>query len=529
MTAGRTRGFAKAATLTALLHAFACAWAQPTQPTMPTTAAAAIVTLVNEADAAISQTRYDVAAAQLTEAYDLLTAANDTGLEHLVLNSLGSLYYASDQPVLAGDYYRRLITLDEQLGDDVALAISTFNMGHVAASQQQFTDADQLFRRSLTISQQLGDASGAAYAWKALGVTAQAAGQLPQAEEWLLNALAQFIELGDDIQQAAVLRNLGDVALARQLPQEALAYYQQALPLLRSAGLNSALIRTYRGLSQAFEQLNDYQNALVSQRQYDAMLQEELQQQSSNTTLQLREQLDLRRYIDDNNRLAQESAEQQELLQLQLLAMALGGSCLILLGILLWRGMRTEKILHNLATTDELTALMNRRAIFDRGRQEWQRAQRYNQPVSCLAFDVDHFKSVNDTWGHAMGDTVLKMIAATLNDMLRQTDSLGRIGGEEFLLVAANTDLAQAQAMAERIRQRVAELDVVGLNGRAITVSIGIAGYRHNLDFDQCVHRADKALYQAKNSGRNRCALYHSSMEQQALSAVRQSPHLQPV
>ena len=482
--------------------------------------AARIVTLVADADAAIAATQYEVAAGKLTMAYNLLELAPEFPLERNVLNSLASLYYSSEQYALASDYYHKLVKMDEASGDDEALAVSLYNLAHVVASLQQFTEAEQFLQRSLELSRTLQDHSGVAYAEKALGVNAQAAGHLPQAQMYLSSALIGFTTLGDTAQHAAVLRNLADVELALFQPEAAINHYQEAIPMLQSTQLTSGLIRAYRGLSQAFEAVSDLPNALSMQHQYADLLQNELQQQSLASTQQLREQLDLRRYVDSNNRLEQQTSAQQaeldnnkRILQLQLIALAL---TVTLVGVLSYMFMRSSQIAHRmrtLATTDELTGLLNRRAIMDRGNQEWQRADRYQETPSCLVLDVDHFKSINDTWGHAKGDEVLKLITSSLSDMLRQTDYLGRIGGEEFLLITAHTNLQHAQVLAERIRKRVSEIETWDMGGRRLTISIGIATFNKQQSFEHCVQLADKALYHAKRTGRDRWALYHPSLD----------------
>lgn len=503
--------------------------ALPGAATTPAQATSQINSLVAAADTAMGKAQYDLAAAHLTDAYNLLELANDTRLERNVLNSLATLYYSNNQLALAGQYYRKLIALDERSGDEQALSVSYFNLGHVVASQQQFDTARGLFEQALQLSHKLGDVSGEAYANKALGVNAQASGDMPLAQSLLMKAREQFKGLHDERQQAAVLRNLGDVTLELQQPGQAIAWYQQALPTLLDMRLTTAIIRTYRGLSLAYEQQRDFESALKMQHIYTDLLQTVFAQQNNASAQRLREELGLRHYMDSNSKLEQLSASQQRALQqkqtmmtLELLVLLLSVLLAALFGFMLWRGARTTRLLHNLATTDELTGVFNRRAIMDSGRQEWLRAKRYSQPASCLVFDIDHFKSINDSFGHGVGDEVLKAITATLSDMLRQTDTLGRIGGEEFLLIAGNTDLAQAQSLAERMRQRVANLELAGLDERRVTISVGLAAYQLNLGFEQTVQLADKALYHAKRSGRNRCSVYHAGMGQAPVNTNEQ-------
>ncbi|MBL4786167.1 MAG: diguanylate cyclase [Cohaesibacteraceae bacterium] len=162
--------------------------------------------------------------------------------------------------------------------------------------------------------------------------------------------------------------------------------------------------------------------------------------------------------------------------------------------------------LRELANTDELTKLANRRAFMSQGKSEIQRAIRYDNPVSLIMFDLDHFKLVNDTYGHHAGDEVLRSVSQTaLNSIRQSVDHVGRLGGEEFAILLPQTDVKGAWTVAERLRQSI-EANPVTVDGRVITVtaSLGIAKFcPGDNDLDDVLQRADEALYTAKNNGRN--------------------------
>jgi len=165
--------------------------------------------------------------------------------------------------------------------------------------------------------------------------------------------------------------------------------------------------------------------------------------------------------------------------------------------------------LNRLATSDPLTGVWNRREFMRLANQEWVRATRYRRPLSVLMLDVDHFKRVNDTYGHAAGDTVLIRVAKVCIDGLREQDIFGRLGGEEFAAVLPEADLAGAMEVAERLRQRIAEVAVASAGGASIrvTASVGVAlGRGTDISIEHLLQRADDALYRAKASGRNRVA-----------------------
>jgi len=176
---------------------------------------------------------------------------------------------------------------------------------------------------------------------------------------------------------------------------------------------------------------------------------------------------------------------------------------------------KMEEELRALAITDGLTGAYNRRHFMYEASTEVPRAKRYGHSLSVLMMDLDLFKKVNDTYGHAGGDEVLRRFVSTVSDILRESDILGRIGGEEFALMLPETDLAGAIALAERIRA-----DIQALNIRwdkrtiQVTASIGIAMLqKDDLDIHAIMAKADKALYTAKAEGRNRVMVSGGDVE----------------
>ena len=165
---------------------------------------------------------------------------------------------------------------------------------------------------------------------------------------------------------------------------------------------------------------------------------------------------------------------------------------------------KMEKTLESLAATDELTGLWNRRYFFNIGEKECKRALRYKAKLSILMIDIDHFKEINDTFGHAAGDTVLKGVADIFIHGLRDVDFAARIGGEEFVILMPNTDIAGGMIVAERLRKNI---EMLNFNHEdetiKITISLGVAECLENDTIDNMLKKSDKALYEAKNSGRN--------------------------
>lgn len=175
--------------------------------------------------------------------------------------------------------------------------------------------------------------------------------------------------------------------------------------------------------------------------------------------------------------------------------------------MLTWWRDREEKV-RQLSRTDGLTGVPNRRHVLELLDLEVTRADRQESPLSLVILDLDHFKKVNDTWGHPTGDRVLRIAAATLQDCLRAGDFVGRYGGEEFLLILPGASLQDALMVAERCRQHLAAAEIHTDSGERlpVTASFGLACTAHGLgaEAQQLIRHADEALYEAKRLGRNR-------------------------
>jgi len=177
------------------------------------------------------------------------------------------------------------------------------------------------------------------------------------------------------------------------------------------------------------------------------------------------------------------------------------------------KNMELEKLLHEverLAITDHLTGLFNRRHFNTMLQREYNLAQRYKRPLACLMADIDHFKSINDSWGHHIGDSVLKEISDTLKKNLRNVDIVARWGGEEFVVLLPQTDIDASMDAAERLLESIASYKFNGLIDITVTLSIGISFVPDTSisSAEAMVKAADSALYMAKNNGRNRIEVY---------------------
>jgi diguanylate cyclase (GGDEF)-like protein/PAS domain S-box-containing protein len=171
--------------------------------------------------------------------------------------------------------------------------------------------------------------------------------------------------------------------------------------------------------------------------------------------------------------------------------------------------MEAHARLERMASIDDLTGILNRRAFMEQAATEVSRYRRTGVPLSVVMMDIDHFKSINDNYGHAAGDSILQRFSKLVADSLRATDVFGRIGGEEFCIIFGDSRAESAQLVSERIRKTIAEKCATGLIPGNVTCSIGISTItKMDVDISAVMQRADQALYEAKEGGRNRSLIF---------------------
>ena len=310
------------------------------------------------------------------------------------------------------------------------------------------------------------------------------------------------------------LQLLTGQALARQgRHADALAHYRQALPLIKRNGNERYLANLYKAQATSLEAMGHLGAALSDYKQYIELqlrLQGKMRMEQSRL---LEYEYEIRRGEFENRRLRSEAATKQEQVhalervrQWQWLTIVLGGLLLALLTSLAWRHGRTSRRLSRQSLIDPLTGIANRAAIEAEAIRAIEGAPRTGAAVSLLMLDLDHFKAINDRHGHAAGDRVLCATTEAWQALLRGRDPLGRIGGEEFVVVCADTTLEQALVVAERLREATAALRFDDIDPPLrVTVSIGVAQSQRTGDTHEGVlARADAALYRAKQRGRDR-------------------------
>ncbi len=461
------------------------------------------------------QGRYDDALIDLDRAFKMYSQLGDDGGRRYTLNAMANLY--SDPHVgefdKAIEYYRELLKADRAAGAKGAVSTALFNIASAYEEKEDYEAALREFRSALELDRELGDQEAIAEEERAIGRVLIAQGKAQEALPMIDRSLAYFAEKGNAdarartrITRAAALRKLGrldealrtiDFAFAHFEKSENLRYlvfaHEERADVLEARGEWRAAYREAQALRAIEKRL---EKGLMKERtsrlrvQFDAARKDE-----QNSALQA-----------ENQRSALELDSAQRMRNWQRLAIVLGGALWLLLGAMALQQLHRNRRMRVLAMTDDLTGLPNRRHILKYLDQRRDTALQSRSPLALLAFDVDHFKRLNDQHGHGGGDRALASLSQIIARYLRPDDRVGRIGGEEFLVVLPETSLQDAEAIAERMRHTIETSQLDGLpDGAYVTASFGVAEL-HSADdgVEPLLKRADDALYRAKHAGRNR-------------------------
>lgn len=441
----------------------------------------------------------------LLMAEELATGIDDARGTAYALANIGAVLGDMDDSGRAIDHHWRALSLGREVGDRMLEVAVLTSLGSLLTRLGHVSEALGHLERALTLSRQPGPAAHPAVVGQtllAIGLAHQAAQAYDRAERLLLEALGLVRRGRQRATEAEVLLALGRNRWLRGEPEPAIALLDQALTLATTLRADPVAARLHELLSQIHEQNGLPADALRHLRESLACRQriQGRDTQRRVRTLMSRAELErVQQHADAERRrgdelasaldAARESDRQNQLLLAQLSQQA--------------------DMLRQLAREDGLTGLANRRWLDAQLDRERERARRFHHPLSVAMVDIDHFKSVNDRFSHRVGDEVLRRVGRLLRDNCRSGDIVGRYGGEEFIVVLVETPLAAAQAVCEKLRQRVSELDLSGLHPdlRQVTVSIGLSGDAEDPVATDLVAEADAQLYRAKHEGRNRvCA-----------------------
>ena len=453
------------------------------------------------------------ALADLLEAQRIYQQHELNEISAQLLTSIGVAYRRLGYVDKAREYLAQSIEHAQKVGDHESEQNSTVQLGFVDHESGRYASALNTLHRALDLALPTGDNASIAPTNLAIAGVLSDLHRYPEALETLRKAEEEFAATGDASFAGSIAYERGRALAGQNQRQDALEQFDRAGAAFDASGNQRYQERLHEAKARTLETMGQPQAALEEYKRYLAIHEEVARQRTDQQTQMLREQFDTDRAKLENQRLkAEQKLKDQEVESLQharrwqQTAMALLALVLGMLSILAIRQLARLRIWKRMASVDPLTGVPNLRGVETFANRAMRSARMTLEPLSVLAIDVDRFKSINDTHGHAAGDRVLQQLARACHDSMRDGDLLGRIGGEEFLAVLPGTRLDHALDVAERLRNRVATLKLVDVaDDIRPTISIGAAEMTpDDADFDGLKQRADEAMYRAKETGRNR-------------------------
>ncbi len=469
--------------------------------------------LTARASAYYSISNYRAALADLLRVYPIAPEQGPRTIRADVATALGNVYAAIEDYPHAEQFYLEAIEHALQQQSWVRASIAEYSLAAVYRRARQWEKAADYFERARQHSAAADDVQGVAYAEFGLAQVALELRDLDRSERMYRQSLPVFEAAGDLLPQANVYHGLARIAFERGAFRDAVVHSGEALRLMEQVvdlDFNHKLLALRADAQFA---LGDYRAAFDSLRRSAEIKQAWLEARNNESLSEMRVRFDTERQRQQNILLLKENqlnaaklAEQTQTTRLYIVSMV---ALSLLLGFLVLLAVRSKQVRRRLAVqalTDELTGVANRRKVMATLAAEFERARRYRTTLSIAMLDLDHFKQVNDRFGHAAGDQVLRAFASMAAGSLRKTDCFGRIGGEEFLAILPHTDGSVAVQVMERMRRATGALVCPRLEGSfQPSVSIGVAVLDDlDSDIDVLLKRADDAVYRAKQGGRNR-------------------------
>ena len=397
-------------------------------------------------------------------------------------------------------------------GDWEDLIVNLLQLGFVHLESGNPQRARDTFQEALALARQHDSRLNIASGLLALADAQVDLGETDSALATLVAARSANAELHDTSDDGAIALTEGRALAHADRHAEALRAYAVALPLVKRSGNQRYLAQLYQASAASHEALGEAGPALADYHEYmalDRQLQDRMRLEQSQL---LQYEYEIRRKDFENRRLQEAQQAQHAQLKVlervrrwQTLALLSVLAVVALLGVFAWRQWRRGRQLRRLSLLDPLTGVTNRLGIEAALAASVVAAPESGEPLALLMLDLDHFKNINDRHGHPAGDAVLRAVARAWQAVLRDGDPIGRVGGEEFMVVCPGLDLERAVAIASRLRDVIGALQFDSIDpALRVTTSIGVAELRRGETQDSLLARADAALYRAKERGRNR-------------------------
>ncbi|WJG11251.1 GGDEF domain-containing protein [Aliiglaciecola sp. LCG003] len=467
---------------------------------------------------------YRGALRDLQRAYEIAPQASNLNRGDIA-GMLALVYEYRREDSLAIPFFQEAASYHRANQNLLELSIALYGLGRANKNIGNIELGRQLLVESKQIATQVGDQQGVAYALKELAGLALAENNYQVAQQFIQQAFEifevsqnQYMLLDAYLTMAKIALAENDLLAVKKFLHSAQSYVDIVNMPVQAIAFDE-LTAQYLALSGHHQQAFELLLATMNRKQ-------RLQSQTSTQQLHsLRSQYEIdmkdreNKLLEQKNQLQQSDLESVETRNLQLLLL-FGATLLIclLLVILVYRTVQNRARFEHLANIDSLTGLANRRNVMEKLQTQIELARRHEFPLSVAIVDIDFFKKINDNYGHAGGDKVLKAIGSLFEQTFRQSDVIGRIGGEEFLIGLPHTALGDADRTLQSLSLNVKQLsDSFDLSGLSLSISIGLSLYQAGESIESLLLRCDKALYQAKRGGRDQVVTYrenHSTLLQ---------------
>jgi len=403
-----------------------------------------------------------------------------------ILNNVGYVYLQLEQHSKALAYLREGLQIAQETDAKESQADALDNLCNAYYHLVDYESALRCGLESVQLFQEIGDKQGEAEVLSSVGEVYRAQGSYARALAHFRKSLHIAEKIGLRYETVAALQRIGGVHRLEGRTQVALSYLNQALAIAQEIHAKQKLYECHQALAEVYKQTGDFETALSHYESFH-QIREEVFNEEADRRLK---NLEVLHQVETAKREA-------EIYQLKNVALQQE----------IEERKKVQASLRQLAITDPLTGLYNRHHFFAMAEYEFKEAARHHRPISAIMLDIDHFKQVNDIYGHIVGDQVLIALGQHIRDSLSEVGIVGRFGGEEFVVLLPNIELDQAQQAAERLRQTIATHPYDTNKGPiSITISLGVADVclANRISVETLLEQADQALYSAKQAGRNR-------------------------
>lgn len=404
------------------------------------------------------------------------------------------------------DYSQRALAMMDPKRSRHDLGVLHHNLGVDYARAKEHAKARESFERSFAVARELGDRVSLAYLDYRLAELDREEGRFTDVLAALDRAMPVFTDTDNANMQLLSLISRAKTLAELGRKREAAQALAKARELTTRLDTPWAQVRVRETAVELHSRWKEYEKAFKEAEALRAAEQEMAKANNSRMVIEIERRFDSRQKEIENQLLRARQQESDARRLALILGLILALTVLTGFALFFARQAQRNRRFQALAMKDELTGLPNRRSILEYARTAVQKHPTLSEPVIIALIDIDHFKSINDEFGHAQGDAVLIAFANACQKELRTNDKLGRFGGEEFLLIMPGSGAEQIPAVFERLRNSVQALNVVGLPpDRKLTFSMGAVAKTLTTDqTEELIQRADRALYRAKEAGRDR-------------------------